>query len=145
VAAETAEDFTLKDQFGREFNLYRNLHQKILHIFYPKDNTPVCTKQLKDYQVNEKELISFGIIIVGINSDPEETHMNFTKKCGLNFPFLSDPGKKVCRQFNAVNLFGGIKRKLVLIGSDRKILFEDEVLSIKYRTSGQLMTLLSNL
>jgi peroxiredoxin len=138
VVGDIAEDFTLKDQFGRDFNLYNNLNQKILLIFYPKDNTPVCTKQLSDYQLNKNEFLDLGIILVGINADSEKMHLNFSEKCSLDFIILSDPGKDICKRFDAVNLFSGIKRKLVLIGKEKKILFEDEVLPVKYRTSDQL-------
>jgi len=144
VVGDNAEDFTLKDQFGKSFNLYDNLSKKILLIFYPKDDSLVCTKQLSDYQKNKNEFLNLGIILVGINADSEESHLNFGNNCSLDFPILSDPNKKVCRKFEAVNLFGRIKRKLVLIGENRKILFENEVLSFRYRTAVQLKALLEN-
>src|SRR5690606_20470788 len=122
-----------------------NLSKKILLVFYPRDNTPVCTKQLSDYQMNKNELESYGIILVGINADSEETHLNFAAKCSLDFPLLADPDRSVSKKFKAINLFGGIKRKLVMIDGDRKIIFEDEIISIKYRTSGQLKAMLLNL
>ena len=145
MVEEIAENFTLKDQFGNDFNLYEKLTKKILLIFYPKDNTPVCTKQLSDYQTNKNEFDSLGIILVGINADSKEMHLNFAEKCSLNFQILTDPEKEVCKKYNAVTLFGGIKRKLVLIGTNRKILFEDEVLPVKYRTTDQLKAQLLNL
>jgi len=145
VINKIAEDFTLKDQKGEEFNLYKNLTEKILLIFYPKDNTPVCTRQLIDYQKNKKLFDDLGIILVGINADSEKTHSGFAEKCGLDFRILSDPGKIVCQKYNAVNLIGGIKRKLVLIDTNRKIIFEEEVFSFMYRTSRQLKALLQNL
>jgi len=145
VVGEAAPDFTLEDQFGNEFNLYKNLLQKILLIFYPKDNTLVCSRQLSDYQMNKEEFSNLGIKLVTINSDSAEKHRDFAGNCGLDFTMLSDPEKDVCRKYNAVNLFGGIKRKMVLISKERKILFEDEVLSINYRTTEQLKSRLSNL
>lgn len=142
---ETAENFSLHDQYGKIFNLYKNLEKKILLIFYPKDNTPVCSRQLSDYQLNINEFEQLGIKLVGINADSEKKHLDFADKCGLNFIILSDPDKKVCRKFGAVNFIGGIKRKLVLIDENKKIIFEDETLSIKYRSSEQLKALLVNL
>jgi peroxiredoxin len=145
VVGDIAEDFTLKDQFGMSFNLYNNLTKKILLIFYPKDDSPVCTKQLSDYQLNKNEFLKIGIILVGVNTGSEESHLNFANKCNLDFPVLSDLNKKVCGKYKAVNLFGRIKRKLVLIGENKKVLFEDEVLSFKYRSSEKLKTMLENL
>jgi thioredoxin-dependent peroxiredoxin len=145
VIGDIAEDFTLKDQSGKSFNLYDNLSKKILLIFYPKDDSLVCTKQLSNYQKDKNEFLNLGIILVGINADSEESHLNFTNKCNLDFPILTDPNKEVCRKYKAVDLFGKIKRKLVLVSENRKILFEDEVLSFRYRTSGKLKVLFVNL
>ena len=145
MVGKIAEDFTLKDQYGNEFNLCLNLRKKILLIFYPKDNTPVCTRQLLDYQINKSEFLKRGIILVAVNADSEESHLSFVKKCSLDLPILSDPNKEICKKFNAVNLFGGIKRKLVLVDEFGKILFEDETLSFSYKTSSKLIKLLENL
>ena len=64
------ENFQLNDQYNNKFDLYENLDQDVLLAFYPKDNTPVCTKQLVDYTLNQEELKKFGIKIIGINIDP---------------------------------------------------------------------------
>ena len=71
---ELVENFILMDQHNNEFNLFENLDKDILLVFYPKDNTPVCTKQLVDYSLNQAELENYGIKIVGINIDPVDFH-----------------------------------------------------------------------
>lgn len=145
MVGDLADNFTLKDQFGKSFNLYDNLTKKILLIFYPKDNSPVCTKQLSDYQLNINEFLKSGIKLVGINAGTEKSHLDFANKCSFGFPVLSDLNKTVCTNFKAINLFGGIKRKLVLVGENKMILFEDEVWSYRYRASQKLIALLENL
>lgn len=140
-----AEDFTLNDQNGKAFNLYSNLSRKILLVFYPKDNTPVCTKQLTDYELNKNLFDKLDISVVAISTGSEKSHFDFANKCNLDFPLLVDDGKKVSKKYNAVNLLGGIRRKLVLISENRKILYENEIMPIKYLTSNQLITLFENI
>jgi peroxiredoxin Q/BCP len=142
---DVAEDFTLKDQYGKAFNLYSNLSRKILLVFYPKDNTPVCTRQLTDYQLNKKLFEKLDISIVGISTGSERSHFHFASKCSLDFPLLADDSKKVAKKYKAVNLFGIIKRKVVLISENRKILLESEVMPLKYQTSSQLIAQFGNI
>ena len=138
MVGDIAPDFTLKDQNGNLFRLYDSLNRKTLLIFYPKDYTPVCTNQLTDYQINKKVFDDLGINLIGINTGSVESHNSFTKSCNLGFPVLSDPLKKVSSKYKALNFFGGNKRKLVLIGTDKKIVFEKDVLSITYPSSRKL-------
>jgi peroxiredoxin Q/BCP len=145
VAGDIAEDFTLKDQNGVTFNLYDNLNWKILLVFYPKDRTPVCTRQLTNYQMNKHQFEKLGIRLAAISADSEDSHLDFVSKCSINFPLLADIDKEVCRKYNALNIFGGVKRKLVLVSKSRKIIFENEVISFKYKSFDTLKVLLENL
>ena len=138
MIGDIAEDFTLKDQNGNLFRLYDNLFQKILLIFYPKDDTPVCTRQLSDYSINKEIFDNLGVTLVGINTASVESHKSFAGSCKVDFPVLSDSRKEVSRKYRALNLFGINKRKLVLIGIDKRILFEKAVLSSTYLSSRRL-------
>ena len=133
------ENFQLTDQFNNRFDLYDNLQQDILLVFYPKDNTPVCTKQLVDYSLNQEELKKFGIKIVGINIDPVESHRSFCANNKIDYPILSDPEKKVSKYFDAINLLNQNKRKLVLIGKDKKVKFERSSLPMFFVDTRQLL------
>ena len=137
---DTIENFVLKDQYNVDFDLYTNLDRDILLVFYPKDNTPVCTKQLVDYSLNQKELDSYGIKIVGVNIDPVDSHNEFCQNNKIDFPVLSDPDKIVSTRFDALNILGQNKRKLVLIGKDRKIKFERSTLPIFFVDTRQLLS-----
>jgi thioredoxin-dependent peroxiredoxin len=136
---DVVENFRLKDQFGNEFDLFQNLDQDVLIAFYPKDNTPVCTRQLSDYSLNKKEFEKCGIKIIGVNIDGSESHNNFCIKNKINFPVLSDLEKKVSRQFEALNLLGKNKRKLVLIGKNKKIKFAKTSFSLFFIDTEQLI------
>jgi peroxiredoxin Q/BCP len=133
------ENFQLNDQNNNKFDLYENLNQDVLLAFYPKDNTPVCAKQLVDYSLNQTELNKFGIKIIGINIDSVESHKSFCANNKIDFPILSDPEKIVSKYFDAVNLLGQNKRKLVLVGKDKLIKFERSTLPMFFVDTRQLL------
>lgn len=133
------ENFRLLDQYNNTFDLYENLDQDVLLAFYPKDNTPVCTKQLVDYALNQEELKKYGIKIVGINIDPVESHQSFCANNKIDFPVLSDAEKKVSIYFDALNIIGQNKRKLVLIGKDKRVKFERSTLPMFFVDARQLL------
>lgn len=135
----TVDNFQLVDQNNNKFDLYENLDQDVLLAFYPKDNTPVCTKQLVDYTLNQTELKKFGIKIVGVNIDPVESHQSFCANNKIDFPVLSDPDKKVSKYFEALNLLGQNKRKLVLVGKDKRLKFEKSTLPMFFVDTRQLL------
>ncbi len=139
------ENFRLYDQFNNEFDLYKNLDQSVLLVFYPKDNTPVCTAQLVDYALIQKELISIGIKIVGINIDPVKSHNSFCFNNNINFPVLSDSEKTVSKYYGALNLIGKNKRKLVLIGKDKRIKYIKSTLPMFFIHSVHLLNKMSKM
>lgn len=136
---KTAENFILSDQNGDEFELYKNLDKNVLLVFYPKDDTPVCSKQLKDYYSHQKEFSEIGIKVVAVNIGSKNSHKSFCDKINFHSIILADVNKNVSRQFNALNIFGGNKRKLVLISKERKIIWETETLSFRYIKSVKIL------
>lgn len=132
MVGEIAENFVLKDHFGKEFDLYENLQTKLLLAFYPKDETMICSKQLSDYNINKIEFEKQGIKVIGINTGSINSHSSFCNKLDLNIIVLSDIKKEVSKMFSALNIFGVNKRKLVLIDTDKKILFEKTSLALLY-------------
>lgn len=145
MLGETTENFILKDQEGNEFNLYDNLDKKVLLVFYPKDNSPVCTKQFNNYQTNIDLFEKKGIKVVGINFEGTESHQSFCNALGVNFPVLFDQNKKISRQLNALNFLGMNKRKLVLIDKNKKIVYEKSTISLNYLTASKIIKELENL
>jgi len=139
------KNFILKDQDGNTFNLYENLNEPILLVFYPKDDSPVCTKQLSNYQEQLQLLKNAGIKLVAINTGSESSHKNFCSKLLLKFPILADKTKSVSRQFNALNIFGINKRKLVLVNRDKKIGFENAILPNRYVSASTILKLVKQL
>ncbi|MGQ9798228.1 MAG: peroxiredoxin family protein [Ignavibacterium sp.] len=136
---DIAPDFSLLNQQGEEFNLYKNLNKNVLLIFYPKDNTLVCSNQLRDYQLNIDKFSKINVQLVAINIADKETHKNFCDNIDIKFPVLSDSDKKISKQYNALNLFGQNKRMIVLIAKDKKIKLIRKMFPITYLTTDELV------
>jgi peroxiredoxin len=139
VVGDIARNFSLKDQYGNEFELYKNLDKRILLVFYPKDDSPVCTKQLTNYEQYLTDFEKNNIKVVGINTAASDSHYSFCNKLGLKFPVLSDISKQISINYKALNLLGINKRKLVLIDTNRRIVFEKVILPFYYLKAGQIL------
>ncbi len=120
--------FTLKNQDGEAVALKDLAGKKVVLYFYPKDDTPGCTKQACNIRDNVSALKKHNIAVFGISMDDVESHDKFAKKYKLNFPILSDPGKKAIEKYGVwveKNMYGnkfmGIKRTTFLINEDGKI------------------------
>ncbi len=143
MLGKTVQNFVLRDQAGREFDLYKNLDKNILLVFYPKDNSPVCSKQLLDYCNHKKKFEEKNIKVVAINTGTKEQHLAFCKSLEINIPLLSDVTKEVSRRFDALNIIGINKRKLVLIGTNKKVIFEKSSIPITFYDSQSLLKMIS--
>ncbi len=118
---DTAPDFTLPSTRG-PLSLSKLLKAgPVLLVFYPGDDTPVCTKQLCDYRDHIGVFGDLGVQVIGINHQGESSHQAFAEKHRLPFPLLSDEKGNVCKQYGALNFLGMAKRALVLIGRDGRV------------------------
>lgn len=139
MPSKKAENFILKDQWGEDFELYKNLDKYILLVFYPKDNSTVCSAQLNNYQQNIREFEEAGIRPVGINIESTGSHKSFCGNMNIKFPMLSDPDKKVSRSYNALNFLSINKRRLVLISPSREIVYERNILVFRYDSTRKIL------
>ncbi len=101
TAGMKAPDFTLKNEEGREISLKDFKGKKVVVYFYPKDNTPGCTKEACSLRDSYDAILEKGAVVIGISADSEKSHENFKSKFGLPFFLLSDPEKKVIKAFGA--------------------------------------------
>ena len=142
---DRAPDFTLPSTQG-EVTLSQRLEQKsVLLVFYPGDDTLVCTRQLCDYRDNLDSFENLGVDVLGINPQSLASHQKFAEKHGLSFPLLADEGKSVCKQYNAIGLLGMTKRALVLIGQDGRVRWQRSDLPIFHKSAADLETVISGL
>jgi len=120
-----APEFTLEDQDGKPVSLSAFKGKDVLVYFYPKDDTPGCTKEACGFRDFWKDLQKDGIVVLGISPDDGESHRDFIQKYKLPFTLLSDPDKKLMKDWGAYGekmMYGkkviGIIRSSVWIGKD---------------------------
>ena len=119
-----APSFTLMGDDGKEYSLEDYKGKKVLLYFYPKDNTPGCTKEACSLRDWNSEIIKRGVTVMGVSKDSIQSHNRFRDKHGLNFILLSDPEKTVHMAYDAwgeKKLYGKIS-----LGTIRKTFLIDE-------------------
>jgi len=125
---DTAPDFTLLDDQGNNVTLSKLRGKKIVLYFYPKDNTPGCTKEACDFRDHFARLKKLGVIIYGISKDSAQKHRHFIEKHQLPFNLLVDENATTCKAYDVIkpkSMFGksfmGITRSTFLIDEKGKI------------------------
>lgn len=105
--------------------------KNVIVYFYPKDNTPGCTKESENFRDNIKKFSKLNTVILGVSRDSIKSHENFKAKLDFSFDLLSDSEEKLCQQFDVIkekNMYGkkvmGIERSTFLI-DDKGILREE--------------------
>ena len=95
-----APAFSLPDQNGKEHSLSDYIGKKVILYFYPKDNTPGCTKQACGFAERYPQFLEKGAVVLGVSKDSVSSHKNFEQKYALPFPLLSDPEKEVIQAYD---------------------------------------------
>ena len=90
-----APNFTLEDADGKRVSLRDFTGRDVVVYFYPKDDTPGCTKEACGFRDSWTELQRAGVVVLGVSADPPASHAKFAAKYKLPFPLLSDPERKV--------------------------------------------------
>ena len=128
-----APDFTLMDQAGNPHTLSEYRGKKVLLYFYPKDNTPGCSKQAAAYSEAMQSFSDKGVAVLGISKDSLASHQKFSDKYALTFPILSDPERTVIEAYDVwkeKKLYGkvsmGVVRTTYLIDEAGKIVFAND-------------------
>lgn len=106
---DLAPDFKAQDHLGNEVTLSKLRGVKVILYFYPKDDTPGCTKEACNLRDNYEELVSRGYVVLGVSADSLESHKKFAMKHHLPFPLLVDEEKKIIQAYGAwgeKNMYG---------------------------------------
>jgi thioredoxin-dependent peroxiredoxin len=115
---QPAPDFTLKDQDGKPVTLSSLRGQWVVLYFYPKDDTPGCTKEACSFRDNLVALQQLRAAVLGVSVDSVASHKAFADKFNLTFPILSDHAHAVCRLYGTLTSYMGVTvaaRSTVLI------------------------------
>ena len=125
---DIAPDFESKDQNGNPVKLSDYKGKKIVLYFYPKDDTPGCTKEACSFRDADDVYNSKGIKVFGVSTDDEKSHQKFISKFQLPFDLLADTDKSIVENYGVwgeKSMYGkkymGTTRKTFLIGEDGKI------------------------
>ena len=120
-----APDFTLLNQNGEEISLSQYRGQKVILYFYPKDNTPGCTKQACGFAQLYPDFVKKGAVILGVSKDSVKSHKKFEEKYQLPFTLLSDPDLVAIQAYDVwkeKNMYGkkvmGVVRTTYLINEE---------------------------
>jgi peroxiredoxin Q/BCP len=124
TVGDTAPNFTAKTSDGGSIQLNELVKSaSVVLIFYPGDDTPVCTKQLCSFRDSFEDLKALDCAVFGVNPANEAKHAKFAHKHGFPFPLIVDAGGEVAKLFGCRGIFGIITRWVFVIGSDRKVLY----------------------
>jgi thioredoxin-dependent peroxiredoxin len=135
---DTAPDFTLAGTDG-EFTLSAQHGQRVLLLFYPGDNTPVCTKQFCSYRDHAEDVSGLGAVVVGISAQSVDSHAAFVAKNGLNIPRLADEDGAVAKAYGAWRPVVGTKRAVFAVDEQGVIRHRHvHTLGLDYQDVGEL-------
>ena len=125
---QPAPDFKLTDANGKQVSLKDLAGKDVILYFYPKDDTPGCTKEACGFRDSWKDLAKANVVVLGVSADDAASHQKFAAKYKLPFALLSDPDRKVMRQYGAYGekeMYGkktkGVIRSTVWIGPDGRV------------------------
>lgn len=117
---DQAPDFDLPDQAGALFRLSDHRGKRLLLVFYPGDDTPVCTAQLCDYRDGLEAFADLEVDVIGISPDDPASHRAFRQKHDLPFTLLSDTDLEVAQRYGCKALIG-MKRGVFLLDENQRV------------------------
>jgi peroxiredoxin Q/BCP len=112
---ETAPEFTLPGTGGREYSLSSYRGQPVVLVFYPGDDSPVCTKQLNSYNNELSAFDNVGAQVLAVSAQDLNSHEDFATKYGFKFPLLADTDKSVANLYGTVGPLGFPRRSVFVI------------------------------
>jgi thioredoxin-dependent peroxiredoxin len=125
---KAAPAFTLADSDGNKVSLKDLRGRNVILYFYPRDDTPGCTKEACGFRDHWKQIEKLGAVVLGVSPDDEASHRKFAAKYKLPFTLLSDPDRDVMTRYEAFGekmMYGkktmGVIRSTVWIGPDGKV------------------------
>ena len=115
---DPAPDFTLPGTGGRDYSLVDFRGQPVVLVFYPGDDTPVCTKQLNTYNDDLEQFSDMNAQVIGISAQDVSSHDAFSGKHGFDFPLLADTDKAVAGLYGTLGPIGFPRRSVFIIDAD---------------------------
>ena len=144
---ELAPDFTLQGipvpAGGGAYHLAAQQGKVVVLAFYPGDFTPVCSRQLSQYEHERLRLVATGAVLWAISTDKLEKHERMAKAYALSFPLLADPGAVVARLFGVNTLMGTARRSIFILDATGVVRYRHEdPLSLTYQSVDDILRVL---
>ena len=115
---DQAPDFTLPGTGGRDYSLAEFRGHPVVLVFYPGDDTPVCTKQLNSYNDDLEQFSDMNAQVIGISAQDVGSHDAFAGKHGFEFPLLADTDKHVAAEYGTLGPIGFPRRSIFILDGD---------------------------
>lgn len=143
---DVAPDFSLPATGDEEISLSTFAGRPVVIVFYPGDDSPVCTKQLNSYNDGLNEFENLDAQVLAISSQGLVSHEAFSRKYGLNFPLLADSEKQVATAYGVLGPLGFPRRSVFIIDREGVIRYAHRALSgLSYRPVSELVDALNSL
>ena len=135
-----APDFTLPGTGGQDYTLSTYRGQPVVLVFYPGDNTAVCTTQLKSYTADFDEFEGVDAQILAISPQDVASHEGFSTKHGFKFPLLADVDKKVGEAYGVLGPIGFYRRSVFVVDKEGVIRYAHRAIAgLTYKSSDELV------
>ena len=142
---DPAPDFELPGTEG-PFRLAEHRGERVVLLFYPGDETPVCTKQFCSYRDRSDDMSALDATVVGISHQDLESHQRFSAHHGLNVPLLADVDKAVAKSFGVTAPVLGTRRAAIVVDEDGVIRYRHvHALGLDYQDTDDLQAALAAL
>lgn len=142
---DQAPDFELEGTDGT-FRLSEHRGERVVLLFYPGDNTMVCTKQFCSYRDRADDFAALDATVVGISSQDLDSHRGFSDKYDLTVPLLADVDKDVARKYDAFSSRLGVKRAVIVIDEQGIVRHRhDHLLGLDFQSVDELKSVLDAL
>ncbi len=127
---DDAPDFTLKDGDGRDWKLSEQAGEIVVLLFYPGDDTPVCTKQMCSVRDNWADYAATGATVVGISTDSAASHKKFAAKYDLSLTLLADESGAVAKIYDAASWIPNKAARAVVVIDKKGVVRHHQVQSL---------------
>jgi peroxiredoxin Q/BCP len=144
---ERAPDFTLPGTGGRVYSLADYRGTPVVLVFYPGDDTPICTKQLNAYNEGLSQFRDVGAQVLAISAQDVDSHDRFSAKHGgFEFPLLADTDKAVAARYGTLGPIGFPRRSVFIVDGEGVVRYAHRAIAgLTYRPVGELVAVLETL
>lgn len=143
---DRAPDFTLPGTGNRSYSLSEYLGRRVVLVFYPGDETPVCTRQLTAYTDDIERFAELDAVVLAISAQDVTSHEKFSDHHGFAFPLLADVDKEAVKAYGVLGPLGFVRRSIVIVDARGVVRYVHRALAgLTYRSVDELADALTSI